>query len=448
MRAPRPTPDMPWWLRPERFVLFIILPIGIAISAAAAGLIETNRAGYSATVFLNAFYVTLFLSGIAAVALGAVLARRLPLGEADVRFRDGALDMLFLACMLGYAVWFGPVILSAPDLVLGALTAQEGAVIEIRERAPNVSGITTLTQFGIAYACIYATKRFAFDERPGRRYDAYMILIVLVALLRAAVYQERLAVIELVFPVLVILCKSDRLTGALPLRALRQTLPLVILAASPIFFAVFEYNRSWINHYQYEYDSYGQFVLERLGLYYVTALNNIAGLLENSAWGTYTGEWTLSWLYRLPVIGSLLSQAIGLEAGEIYVKVLDEYAHQEFNNATGVLIAHHDWGAIGGTLFLTAHGVLAGLAFRSFLRSRGFLQYFYPLILYSLFEILRIGYLYDGRCVAALIGLGIAYWGWGTKRAPDPAPGRARIAAARVHRASPRRPAAAHPGES
>lgn len=410
----------PWWTRPELFVLSVILPIAVAICTVTVGLIDGNMMGYSAPVYLDAFYAGLFLSGIGLIALGAVLGRRLARGTGgDLRFRDGALDMLFLSCMAGYAIWFGPLLASAPDLIFGALAAQEGAVYEIRERAPNVSGVTTITQFGIAYACIFATKKFVFGEPLARRHDVFMALIIAAAIFRAVVYSERIAVIEVVFPLLVILCKGDRFNGGWGLRAFRQTLPLLMLIGSPLFFAAFEYNRSWINHYQYEYDSFSAFVLERMGLYYVTALNSMAGFMENTSWATFTGEWTLRWLYRLPLIGDFLSRTFATDVYGMFSTFLDEYAHEEFNNTTGILVAHHDWGVVGGSLFLAGYGVIAGLAFRSFRQSRGFLQYFYPIILYSLFEILRIGYLYDGRSIAALIGLAVAYVGWRVKGFPE-----------------------------
>jgi hypothetical protein len=67
---------------------------------------------------------------------------------------------------------------------------------------------------------------------------------------------------------------------------------------------------------------------------------------------------------------------------------------------------------------MVAYGAIAGLTFASFRSGRGGLRYVYPIVLYSIFEILRIGYIYDGRAVAAIIGVGIALAIW-TKPVTD-----------------------------
>ncbi|MEZ5785529.1 MAG: hypothetical protein R3D62_03360 [Xanthobacteraceae bacterium] len=413
--------EPPWWTHPDRFVALIILPIAIVMCAGTAYLITNNQKGYEASIYLNSFYVTLFLSGIALIAVGAAIGERTGRPLHALRFADGCLDVLFWLCIAGYAVWFGPLALSSPQLLIGALRAEAGAVYEIRELAPNLSGVTTATQFGISYCCIYAFKRFVLDERPARRYALYFAVIFTAATLRAIVYSERIALIEIAFPVLVILCRGSLLTRALPLRIFRETLPLLLLLGSPLFFAAFEYNRSWVALYQYRYDSLWAFALERMGIYYVTSLNNICGFLDRIAWPTFNGEITFYWLYRFPLIGPLMTEVFGASLRPELNDFLESNGIEEFNNSTGILVAHQDWGVVGGSLFLLALGLFAGRAFRSFRELRGFLQYFYPVILYALFEILRIGYLYDGRSVAALIGLLIAYVGWGrVQSAPLP----------------------------
>lgn len=413
--------EPPWWTHPDRFIAFIILPIAVVMCAGTGYLIANNQKGYEAPIYLNTFYVTLFLSGIALIALGAAVGKRTGRPLRALRFGDGSLDVLFWLCITGYVVWFGPLAISSPQLLIGALRAEVGAVYEIRELAPNLSGVTTATQFGISYCCIYALKRFVFDERPARRYALYFAVIFLAATLRAIVYSERIAFIEIAFPVLVILCRGSLLTRALPLRIVRETLPLLLLLGSPLFFAAFEYNRSWVALYQYRYDSLWSFALERMGIYYVTSLNNICGFLDRIAWPTFNGEITFYWLYRFPLIGPLITEVFGVSLRPELNDFLESNGIEEFNNSTGILVAHQDWGVVGGSLFLLALGLFAGRAFRSFRELKGFLQYFYPVILYALFEILRIGYLYDGRSVAALIGLCIAYVGWGrVQSAPPP----------------------------
>jgi oligosaccharide repeat unit polymerase len=411
----------PWWAHPARFLLIIILPIAIVMSVYTDDVIDHNGADYSSPVFFNAYYAWLFLGGITAIALLAMVGARGQSSAARVSFADGALDFLFIACMAAYAIWFGPILASAPQVLMAAIMSESGAVYDVRELSTKMAGITTLTQFGVAFVCIYGIRRFVNRERLPRRFDVYLVLILCAALFRALVNSERIAFIELFIPLMLTLCRGTQLRGALPLRAFRHTLPLLILGGGPLFFALFEYNRSWINHYQYEYASLFDFALERFGLYYITSVNNLSGFLEHSAWPTLSGEWTLQWLHRFPLIGTLITSLTGANNAVLFEEFLKEYATDEFNNPTGILIAYHDWGVIGGFVFLGAYGYVAGRAYRAFDQGRGLLQYVFPVICYSFFEILRIGYMYDGRSMAAVIGLVIAYWIWG-KRAEAPRP--------------------------
>ncbi len=417
----------PWWVHPGVFLALIILPIAIAVCLSNNYLIAFNRADYFSPIFFSWYYASLFLGGLLTLTCFAFIgARPGPLAD-QVGFRDGALDFLFFICMAGYVIWFGPLLISSPQVLLGAMTGESGAVYDVREMAPTLPGVTTVTQFAIAYICIYGIKRFIQGERLAPRYDLYMMIMLGAAFLRAMANSERIAVIELLFCLLVIMCSSRFMAAGPARRIVRRTLPLLLLGIGPVFFAAFEYNRSWINYYQYEYDSLWAFALERFGLYYVTALNNFCGFLDYTSWPTFTGEWTMRWLYHFPLIGDLLGQLVGADADKAFEGFLKEYADNEFNNPTGVLPVYHDWGIFGGIIFFAMYGLFAGLAYRSFRQSRGFLQYVYPLVLYSLFEILRIGYISDGRSVAALIGLAIAYMGWGYRvrtRRTTPAGGR------------------------
>jgi oligosaccharide repeat unit polymerase len=419
LAAPATFAPTPWWTLPDRLLILVILPLALLMCAATAPVIQNNRVGYSAPIFLDGFYTMLVVGGILIIAATAYFARQGTAGGRDIRFRHGCLDFLFVACIAGYCIWYGPLLFTAPDLVLRALTADAGATYAIKELAPTLPGVTTITQFGIVYVCIFTAAKFVQKEQLPGRHTVFLVVIFAFALLRALTNSERIAVIELLFPFLVFLCRSDRLTHSLPTRIFRQTLPLLMLFGSPVFFAIFEFNRSWINHYQFEYNSYWEFVLDRWAFYYVTSLNNLCGFLENRDWPTYAGEWTFQWLYRLPVLGG----AVALDAtdGSLATRFeyfLKEYASDEFNNTTGLLVVFYDWGLAGGALFFALYGTLCGFAYRAFRAGRGILQYAFPLMLYSLIEIMRIGYLYEGRSFAAFIGLAIVYLGWGRIAAP------------------------------
>lgn len=401
-----------WWANPYVFLACVLLPAAIIIASFSTSIVSRNGHGYSAPNYISGAYLALYLLPIVLlIAASWFGAQQAPARRVYV-FRPQALDFLFWSTAIAYAIWFGPVIAQQPSMVLGALVGQPGASYAIREADLNVRGVTTMTQFGIAYVSVFAITKFLLGNPLARRYTLYMIAVFLFALFRAIVNSERIALLELIFPFVLVYGSSEQSRRHRVIAAVCSTFPVLAILGAPVFFAIFEYNRSWISHYQYRFSSIFAFSVERLLIYYVTALNNIAGFMQTLPWPTYAGELTLDWLFRAPFVSSLFPGAAELNR-EVYKRYLSEYASEEFNNATGTLIVFHDWGILGGIVVFVLLGVLTGLAYASFSRRRGALMYAYPLLFYSLYESLRIGYVYDGRCVAAFIGMIFCAMVWG-----------------------------------
>lgn len=396
-----------WWTRPHVFIACVTLPIFLVLIASAHQVITNNHAGYSSPDYITSGYVALFLAGLGVFGVASYVAGRLPPAATTMSFADRTLDLLFWSCAAAYAVWFGPLVLGHPTLILGALTGQAGAVYAVRELDLNVSGVTTVTQFGITYVCLYATKRFTLNEGLRSRYHLFFALIIVLALFRAIINSERIALLELVFPLLVVMGRRVSLRS-LPLRLILPIFPLLTIFGSTVVFAVFEYNRSWLIHYQYLYDSLWQFAFERLSIYFVSSINNICGFMQHADWPTFHGEWTFAWMYRFPIVGPFLSSIVGESRGDLFSKFLKIGADEEFNNSTGVLTVFDDWGIVVGLLFMAAFGFIAGRGYRAYRSGRGVMQYVYPIIFYHIYEMLRIGYVFDGRGMAAIIGLLLA----------------------------------------
>ncbi|MFM0155328.1 hypothetical protein [Paraburkholderia sediminicola] len=409
-RAVPPT----WWTRPHVFVGFFLLPLAVLIIVMADRVIRNNAAGYKSADFITPFYSLLFLLALGLIAFWAFVASRQRFWLPQVEFKNGVFDFLFYFVLAAYLIWFVPLAVMDSGSLLGALIGQAGAVYRIRELGLNIPGVTTVTQFGIAYACIYGTKVFTHKQKINARYHVYMVAIVLLAIFRAVVNSERIAVLEIVIP-LVVICGRN-LGGRSKLFAtIVSSFPLLTIFGAPIFFAAFEYNRSWVIYYQFIYDNIFEFAFERLSIYYVSSLNNICGLLDVQSWPTYTGDWTLRWLYRFPIVGDTLSALLSSGQTEAFQRFLENNSDVEFNNTTGILVVFQDWGMLGAAVFFSVYGWIAGYGYRAFVRARGLAQYIYPVVFYSLYEVLRIGYIYDGRCFSALVGFFIAYVFWGRR---------------------------------
>ena len=385
-------------------------PFFLAIAAITPIVIRNAPVLDSREVYFTPFRAVQSISLFLAFVVGAGFAARKQF-KAKIQLYDGCLDFLFYLTFAAYVVWFGPMIASRPSLVIETLTGTMGAMYDVRLEAQNISGVTTATQFGISFAIIYALKKFQDRESLPRKYDIMMGAILMLALFRASVFSERIAVIEVGMALFVIFAASIKPAKAYASAGIKY-FPFLLYAAAPLFFAIFEYPRSWLNRYIDVYDSFPHFVADRFTLYYVTSLNNICALMDYTSNPTFMGEWTLNWLYRFPFIGSLLAAKSDGDSHSWFLDFLSIYATREYNNTTGFLTVIYDWGWPLGVLLMGIYGAASGLAFASFRSGNGVLRYVYPVFLYSIFEIMRIGYIFDGRAIAAIIGIIIAIIFW------------------------------------
>ena len=213
---------------------------------------------------------------------------------------------LFACTVLAYVVWF-QALLTDPGLMADIIAGERSS---IRDVATTLPGITTMTQFGVAYVIAYAAMR-ASRARPIARWEqAAMLGVFVLGAVRAVAWSERLAVIELVISYAV-----ARLAYTRVMRERTWSLATAIPLAAPVLlyvaFTGTEYFRSW-HYFVNEYDSVWEFAFERLMAYYATASNNGIGLLvENRLWPEYTGRYVAEWLYLMPGVGEALRESVG-----------------------------------------------------------------------------------------------------------------------------------------
>lgn len=401
-------PDLPAWMAPHKFVALVVLPLAVFVVAASTQEMSTES-GYSVTSLVTPESILMLFIGLGTLTFGSFLVSShvRPPQKSSVP-STASLDLLFALCLLGYTVWFLPLLIQSPGTLIAAMRGDFGAVYEVRWLAPNITGITTLTQFGVSYALIYSDLRFRAQTTLPRRYDTFFWTIIAFATLRALANSERIALIEVGLPSLFVYFASFRSVKTPKYRLLRKFFPLVLVVIAPIFFVVFEYNRSWVNHYQYRYDNIFSFGLERISIYYSSSFNNMAGYLQYTDWPTWNGFNTFLWLYKFPVFGNLMAEYLDPKT-LTFPQFLELYASEEFNNQTGVLPAFQDWGMIGAGFYFFFMGMFYGYCYICFANRQGWFRHVYPVILFALFEILRIDYFVDGRSVAVMIGLLLAW---------------------------------------
>lgn len=137
-------------------------------------------------------------------------------------------------------------------------------------------------------------------------------------------------------------------------------------------------------------------MLSRLSAYYITALDNGAGMIRS--WSNFAAVNTAEWFWRFPVeIGqSFLGRALGLDL------VSDDSwlywnASAEFNNASGIFLPIIDFGKLGGLAFWFLFGLLTGVIYRGFITGSFAGMLIYPSWFVGLLEMPRILYLSEAR---------------------------------------------------
>lgn len=384
-----------WWLNPLYIVLLGVLPMYLGVL-----LFDFRRV--VANVYVPGGLYAFGALLIVTLAVGIQLARSGPADGprcAPPCISRGLMLALLLPMLAAYALWFGP-LFAQPKLLAEILGGQRA---ELRQSLSTLPGLTTLTQFGVAYVIAYALKSGAGLQPISRVERVGVVLVFVLAVLRAFAWAERLAVTEL------IVCWTVTRMAYLPIsrpshwRA-AKVLPAVAPFGLYLIFTASEYFRSW-EYYVREYDSVWQFTLDRLLAYYATAINNGIGVLvDTTGWPHYSGAFIMESLYRMPGLGLLLQNTFD-DPRQVPLDWIGVYARPEFNSPTDYFRIVMDLGFAGAVLYYLALGYVIGRAYQGFRRGSRFGLLAYGVLVLQLLESLRYGYIGESRFMPLLLGL-------------------------------------------
>ncbi|WP_230942479.1 oligosaccharide repeat unit polymerase [Burkholderia stagnalis] len=395
-----------WWEDPARLILFFILPLYGLLSLSLLG----GQKAIARVYFdgFHAFAGALFLAvAMAAAWLVQAAVPERAASAAPVALPPRVLDLVFALALTGYLVMSSGV-LAQPALLL-AFVRGGASAFDLLELKGRVVGLSTLTQATAAYVALYFHV-FSTRVKGFNRYKLYLVVLAVLTLVRSFIFAERLAVIEMALPCVLMIARFRR--G--PRRS--AWVALGPFAAVPLlvgFFIANEYHRSWETYYVNLYDNILDFALERLGLYYSTALNNGAGILSVLGWGSAHPMFTFDWLIRFPGIGGLFQPL--LDSGDRIDVFLNGYADPEFNNPSGIFVHFYEWGWFG-LLVAAFIGAVFGRSFAGWRTGSGFWCCAHAVLYVSLLEILRIPNLFSGRNFVPLMLLFVVFRRFGTQR--------------------------------
>ncbi|KVG29659.1 oligosaccharide repeat unit polymerase [Burkholderia diffusa] len=401
-----------WWEDPARLVLMFILPLYGLLSLSLLGDQKSI-----ARIYFDGYYAfvgALFLMVVVAaswLATTEVRTRRGP-PPAAVELSPRVLDFVFALALFGYALLLSGI--ATHPALLVAFFRGEANAYDMLDLKGRITGLSTFTQATAPYVVLYFHV-FRTPVKGLNRYKIYFAVLAVLTLVRSFIFAERLALIEMVMP-LALMVVRFRLGGRYS-----RLLTFGPYAAIPLLFGLFianEYNRSWEAYYVNIYDNLFDFALERLGLYYSTSLNNGAGILNVLGWDQGHPMFTFDWLLRFPVIGATLQP--WLDSGDSINLFLNGYADPEFNNPSGIFVHFYEWGWFGLVDALVL-GWVVGRSYAGWRSGDGFWCCVHAVLFVSVMEIMRTPNLFSGRNFVPVVLL-IVVFRWFAKDRARAAP--------------------------
>ncbi len=402
-----------WWLHPApiliAFFVFVFVPTaglgGDAFAALWGGykyfdyrMLAIVTLGFSA--YLCAFWASTRLGGR---GRGGVALTLSPMSVGTVR---NWYRIVYLATLLGYIFWVAVAALQGASLaqVQAVLSLEQGAISSLKSVSVPVAGLTTLTQLGPLAAVLWVILR-----RLGESGRASIGFLVGIAALRSFLYGERLALLEIAVPLLVMMALTARSQSA---RRWAKRAPALAVPALVAFFSLFEYTRSW----QFAKESHGGnfsgYMVDRLLGYYATAANNSGLMYEHVSRVPGVPYFSAPALWDFPLTPVLAGSATvdGVAPGMWWFSQLVGFANPNFTNVGSVLVTAGELGLAGMVVYWTMLGLIAGVIFLRMKSGDLGCLALYATGFVGLLELVRFNYWSLGRftpCLVACVVLAV-----------------------------------------
>ncbi|WP_139205299.1 hypothetical protein [Plantibacter sp. MMLR14_011] len=362
----------------------------------------------SSALFLTVSFIALFV-GIFFVAAAAARG-----GSVEIALEANQIRWLQLAyryflglALLGYIFWVLIAISQGVrlDSLASVIERQAGAIGDLKADSRPVGGVTTLTQFGpLAVVLGYVLRKIGF----GGRYYYWLFPL---AGLRYMFYAERLALIEVLVPLIVIaaLTTDHQTRGG---RFIRWA-PIFGAPALWTLFAISEYSRSWIFYEQTVGIGFPAWVSLRLLGYYTTSFNNSALFLLQTNSHDVVPYFTVSGFWNSPGIEQLLHHPgfSGLNPDAWWTSILYSNSNPEFTNTGSFLVVVGEFGPVLSIFYWLLLGMAIGATFRAMTRGSIPALIATAALFISILELPRIMYWSLGRSVPVILGILIlALW--------------------------------------
>lgn len=380
-----------WWLNPvwiySCWLLFVLYCSTIDSKA--------FYAMYKEPIYINAYDIFLHSLFFITFAIGFLSYRSkdiktTPITKYPLDKIISIYNFTYCVTIAAYVIWFFNIYrIFGSGIILNLALNLTGYVYEFKGET-NISGVTTFTELGIVVAplnmylcCI--TKRFK------KRF----VFLIILATLRAAIFAERLAVVEVVLPAFVVYAYYGKFFK----NKLIQFAPILGIFVLLLVFGSFEYFRSW-EAYRADYnDNITAFVIDRVFGYYSIAVNTEC-IQINFLGPKYFLHESLGWLWQFPGFSSVPDFFLPGHK----IDILTKWGNPEFNNPGGMLFAFKDLGYLG-LILQFIFGRFAAYSYKGYCKYDFICSLWYSVTFLSMLELTRYFFWGSNRAFFVIFGI-------------------------------------------
>lgn len=400
----------PWWTNP----MWVLLLLTGSMAVLAVGLDESVYATWRVRKFLDGDLSLTLLAGILVMAAGILLGTGMKArgGSTTLRFTAQQIKylrrgyrLMFSLALVSYVIWIASAASQGVNIadLLSVVDRDAGAISALKSNARPIGGLTTMTQFAPVVAVVGLLLR-----RIGEGGRAWMLLVLLAAV-RTVFYAERLALLEVLIPVMLVAAVTVKPGSRW--RVLARIAPLIGAPLVWVVFAMSEYTRSWIYYQTITNLPFAEWVSARLEGYYVTGFNNSAILALSRAGSSAEPYFSVPAIWNAP--GAPAHPGIfGFDPESWWVYTLATTGNPEFNNPGSFLVTYAEFGMAGMLAFWLVVGVTIGLLYTNMTKGSVPAMIAYASVFVGVLELPRFIYWTQGRATPILIALvviGLSY---------------------------------------
>lgn len=311
-------------------------------------------------------------------------------GREEINIYSWWLTFGLLICILAYTIWFSLGIYRAHGIINLYLDYKNNAFFVKEVIMKPIAGITSFTQLGVI--CIPLS---LLSKQSSRLRNALMLMIAIMDIIRSIIYSERLALLEIMIPCIIIFMIKKNYKTSLVMRNIIFVVVFVIL-----FFITSEASRSFAARGIFDWGSIFQLGIFRFFGYYLTSVNNYIFAFNELSY-SYPFYFTLLPLWSLPGLEGLYTNLTGKDVFDAVGLLSNNNLNPELNVFTMAGYWNMEFGMFGSIVFAAIFGVISGLVFSNSKKSDYWLA-LYSVWLVGILEFMRIYYMGSPRVTVPL----------------------------------------------